>query len=269
MAKNTYSKKVVKTANWTLLVYPEDYEKVIHNLNHWNTAKYLCMFHKGDPAVDTSDGVDEDYCPKDHFHFIVKTTNQSLNTTVSNKLDLDLRFIRKCNSIEAMEKYMCHLDETSKLLEKPEYDPDDICGSPSFVEHFRRTISKVYGVSDVDQGVRPLLAYISNHSADVTRSSLLIYAVEHGLTKSYRAYASTLIAEVNDVIRHRSSIHTSPTVSEILVSDTKELLRQEMEIQYKDFCSAVGLAYSCGEYTLSDLTALNHKYHFFNSVKRI
>lgn len=189
--------------NFRILLYPDN---AAHNLAaiRLSTAEYNAVGMLHDKDIYTEDdserGIVKGEIEKKHWHFVVKFKNAKTFSSLSKELDIEPKFIQKCDSYKGALLYLIHANDPEKYQYSPFNAAGTLAGDLVQMADGRPEYLKILDIA----------GYISDFNGKIKLSDVLIYACSHGLYSTYRRDLQTvreLICEHNErfYLSHRGN----------------------------------------------------------------
>lgn len=180
--------------NFRLLLYPDNPS---HNLAaiRLSTAEYNAVGMLHDMDIYTDDdperGIVKGEVEKKHWHFVVKFKNAKTFSSLAKELDIEPKFIQKCDSYKGALLYLIHANDPKKYQYSPFNAAGTLAGELVQMADGRPEYLKILDIS----------AYIEEYKGKLNLSTVLKYACSHGMYSTYRRDLQTvreLIGEHNE-----------------------------------------------------------------------
>lgn len=180
--------------NFRILLYPDN---PAHNLAaiRLSTAEYnaVGMLHDKDIYIedDPERGIVKGEIEKKHWHFVVKFKNAKTFNALAKELDIEPKFIQKCDSYKGALLYLIHANDPQKYQYSPFNAAGILAGDLVQMSDCRPEYLKILDIA----------TYIEEYKGKLNLSTVLKYACSRGLYATYRRDLQTvreLIGEHNE-----------------------------------------------------------------------
>lgn len=180
--------------NFRILLYPDNPQHslaaCILSTNEYNAVGMLHdkdVYTEDDPERGIVKGVIE----KKHWHFVIKFKNAKTFSALAKELEIDSKFIQKCDNYKGALLYLTHANSPDKYQYSPKNAVGSLAGDLLNASDSRPEYLKILDIAE----------YISNYNGRLFLSKVLQYACENGIYSTYRRDLTTireLIAEHNE-----------------------------------------------------------------------
>lgn len=180
--------------NFRILLYPDN---PAHNLAsiRLSTAEYNAVGMLHDKDIYTDDdperGIVKGEIEKKHWHFVVKFKNAKTFNALAKELDIEPKFIQKCDSYKGALLYLIHANDPEKYQYSPFNAAGTLAGDLVQMADGRPEYLKILDIA----------VYIEEYKGKLNLSAVLKYACSHGMYSTYRRDLQTvreLIGEHNE-----------------------------------------------------------------------
>lgn len=202
--------KDVKYRNIVLLLYPEweNYKEILNKLKELG-GKVFYIEHNADDEVS-----------KPHTHVLLSFVNPRRPINIANRLNIDVKFVRKCSDKYKFIRYLIHADNPEKVqYPKSAIVCDDDCLVDLEKAFFRgATLSS-------GQGFLMLYDFINSNDIPLTLNDIVEYAIKIDALGDVRTYWQILVSAVKE---HNSGVY------QIMRREGFELCRKDFEFSEVD-----------------------------------
>lgn len=180
--------------NFRILLYPDN---PAHNLAaiRLSSAEYnaVGMLHEMDVFTenDPERGIVKGQIEKKHWHFVVKFKNAKTFSALAKELDIEPKFIQKCDNYKGALLYLTHANNPEKFQYSPFGAAGTLAGDLIQITDGRPEYLKILDIAK----------YISDFKGKIKLSDVLTYSCSNGLYSTYRRDLQTvreLIGEHNE-----------------------------------------------------------------------
>lgn len=178
-----------RARKFKLLAYPDSNPDIIDDLKSYGWP-FVAILHDKDKQKNGD-------LKKSHYHVFLQFSNACFNTSIAKQLKLDLRFVRKCESMDEKRflAYLIHFGSKDKY----KYSVDDlICSSEKMIELVKKACEtlETEDLSESDKALK-VLDLIRTHD-NLTLSGLLELCCDAGLYDVFRRNATLFIQILKD-----------------------------------------------------------------------
>lgn len=180
--------------NFRILLYPDN---PAHNLAaiRLSTSEFnsVGMLHDKDVYAEDAPerGIIKGQIEKKHWHFVVKFKNAKTFSSLAKDLDIEPKFIQKCDSYKGALLYLTHANNPDKFQYSPFNAAGTLAGDLVQMTDCRPEYLKILEIA----------GYISDFKGKIKLSDVLVYSCSRGLYSTYRRDLQTvreLIGEHNE-----------------------------------------------------------------------
>lgn len=180
--------------NFRILLYPDN---PAHNLAviRLSSAEFNAVGMLHDKDIYTDDdperGISKGDIEKKHWHFVVKFKNAKTFSSLAKELDIEPKFIQKCDSYKGALLYLTHANNPDKYQYSPFNAAGSLAGDLVQMSDCRPEYLKILDIA----------GYISDFKGKIKLSDVLVYSCSRGLYATYRRDLQTvreLIGEHNE-----------------------------------------------------------------------